>query len=92
MKSDIRLGKIAGIPIGMSWSLLLIAGLLTWMLATSALPLQAPGFGTGAYIAAALIGAALFFGSILLHEVGHALVAKHACAWFSRRSSSAQPQ
>jgi Zn-dependent protease len=75
MRATIRLGKIAGIPIGVHWSLLVIGVLLTTILAGS-LPNALPN-AHGSYWAAAILAAVLFFGSILAHELAHSLVALH---------------
>ncbi|HJT99984.1 MAG TPA: hypothetical protein VJ966_02120, partial [Actinomycetes bacterium] len=75
MTASLRFGRIAGIPVGASWSALLIAGLIAWSLAGSLLPAQVPGLAPAAYWLAGLAGAGLFLGSLLAHEVGHALVA-----------------
>jgi Zn-dependent protease len=76
--ASLRFGRIAGIPVGASWSALLIALLIAWSLAGRLLPAQAPGLVPGAYWLAGLAGAGLFLGSLLAHEVGHALVARRA--------------
>ena len=71
-----RLGRIRGIDIGFNWSLLVIAALITWSLAAAVFPNQNPGLADGTYLAMALVAAVLFFASILLHELGHALQAQ----------------
>jgi Zn-dependent protease len=76
MRASIRLGRFFGIPVGLSWSVLLIAGLLTLSLATSLLPGSAAGYPDSAYVVAALATALLFFGSLLAHELAHAVVAR----------------
>src|SRR5215213_11154092 len=76
--ASLRFGRIAGIPVGASWSALLIAGLIAWSLAGSLLPAQVPGLAPAAYWLAGLAGAALFLGSLLAHEIGHAVVARRA--------------
>jgi Zn-dependent protease len=78
MTASIRLGRIAGIPVGASWSVLLIAALFAWSLAGSILPGLAPGLATSAYWLAGAVATGLFLGSLLAHEVGHALVARRA--------------
>jgi Zn-dependent protease len=78
MTASLRLGRIAGIPIGASWSVLLIAGLVAWSLAGGLLPGLVPGLAPSAYWLAALVATGLFLGSLLAHEVGHALVAQRA--------------
>ena len=72
-----RLGRVAGIPIGMNWSVLLILWLISWSLAGSYFPAVLPGHQSGEYWAAGLVGALLFFASLLAHELGHAIVATH---------------
>ena len=78
MTASLRFGRIAGIPVGASWSALLIAALIAWTLAGSVLPAQVPGLAPAASWLAGLAGAGLFLGSLLAHEVGHALVARRA--------------
>jgi Zn-dependent protease len=78
MTASLRLGRIAGIPVGASWSVLLIAALFAWSLAGSILPGLAPGLTTSAYWLAGAVATGLFLGSLLAHEVGHALVARRA--------------
>ena len=78
MTASIRLGRIAGIPIGASWSVLVIALLLAWSLAASILPAQVPGLDPAVAWLAGAVGAGLFLGSLLAHELGHALVARRA--------------
>jgi Zn-dependent protease len=78
MTASLRLGRIAGIPVGASWSVLLIAALFAWSLAGSILPGLVPGLVPSTYWLAALVATGLFLGSLLAHEVGHALVARRA--------------
>ena len=49
MTASVRFGRIAGIPVGASWSALLIAALIAWSLAGSLLPAEAPGLAPAAY-------------------------------------------
>src|SRR3954451_5533739 len=76
MRATFRLGRIAGIPVGVHWSLLVVAALLTTSLAGSLLPAVLPN-ADGSYWAAAILAAGLFFASILAHELSHAVVARH---------------
>jgi Zn-dependent protease len=71
MRTGLRLGKVLGIPIEIHWSLLAVATLLTANLAVRVLPHT----DLRSRLVAALVGVTLFFGSILAHELGHALVA-----------------
>lgn len=76
MGDSITLGRFFGIPIGINWSWLIVFGLITWTLADSVFPDQNPGLSSGSYWTMAVVAAALFFVSILLHELGHALQAQ----------------
>jgi Zn-dependent protease len=78
MTASLRLGRIAGIPVGASWNVLLIAALFAWSLAGSILPGLVPGLAPSTYWLAAVVATGLFLGSLLAHEVGHALVARRA--------------
>jgi len=72
----VTLGRVAGVEIGLNWSWLVIFGLITWSLGATVFPDANPGLSDAAYIAMALVAALLFFGSLVLHELGHAVVAK----------------
>ncbi len=76
MESNIRLFRFRGIEVGANWSLLVIAWLITWGLAGTVLPQSVPGRPAVAYWATGLIAAAIFFASLVAHEMGHALVAR----------------
>ena len=76
MNPTFQLGRIAGIRIGVNWSWLIVFALIVWSLAVAVFPSQNPGFSDGEYVAIAVVAALLFFASLLLHELGHALRAK----------------
>ena len=76
MEQDIRLGRIAGVPVGMNWSILLVFWLLTWELAGLVLPGEHPHQATAIYWAVGIVTTVLFFVSLLAHEVSHAVVAR----------------
>ena len=76
MEESIRLGRIAGVSIGLNWSVLLVAWLLSWSLASHRLPTSYPGYSTGAFWVAGVGTALVFFMSLIAHEMGHALVAR----------------
>jgi Zn-dependent protease/CBS domain-containing protein len=76
MTSTIRFGRIAGIEIGAHWTWLLVVGLVVWSLAAGVFPDTNPGLEPATYLAMALVAAALFFASLLAHELGHALAAR----------------
>ncbi len=76
MTTTLNLGRIAGIRIGMNWSLLVVVALIAWSLATGFLPGEVPGLAAGWYWAAALVTAVVYLGSLLAHELAHSLVAQ----------------
>ena len=76
MNSTITLGRIAGIRIGINWSWLIVFVLITWSLKSSVFPQTNPGLSNTAYLVMAVVAALLFFGSLLLHELGHAIQAR----------------
>jgi Zn-dependent protease/CBS domain-containing protein len=75
MNENVSLGRIAGIHVGFNWSLLVVAALIAWSLATSLLPSAAPGQTSAAYWAAGVISAFVFLASLLAHELAHSIVA-----------------
>src|SRR4051812_11714621 len=73
--SSLALGRVFGIRIGVNASWFLILFLFIFWLSqsfTEILGNQTTGYG------AALGAAVLFFGSIVLHELGHALAARRS--------------
>jgi Zn-dependent protease len=76
MGETISLGRIAGIKIGINWSWLVVFALITWSLAEGVFPNQNPGLSHATYLAMAIVASGLFFVSLLLHELGHALQAR----------------
>jgi Zn-dependent protease len=77
MDANVHLGKIAGIRVGVHWSLLLIFWLVAWSLAGGQLPHAAPGHALGAYGIAALCAGVIFYACLLAHELAHSVVARH---------------
>ena len=76
MRNSLTLGRVAGIEIGIHFSWLLIAGLVTWSLARGHFPSRYPGWDQTAYWVAGGAAAAAFFGSVLVHELAHSFVAR----------------
>ena len=76
MSSTFRLGRVAGVDIGAHWSWLLVVALIVWSLADGVFPETNPGLSDGTYLAMAVGAVVLFFASIVLHELGHAIQAQ----------------
>jgi Zn-dependent protease/CBS domain-containing protein len=72
----VRIGRIFGIQIAFDYSWIFIVVLLTWSL-TSGFMRWHPGWSFATDLATAFVASLLFFGSVLLHELAHSLVAKH---------------
>lgn len=75
-KNHIRLGSIAGIPIQIDLSWLLIFFVVMWSLAGNYFPSRYPNWSQELAWGMGALASVLFFGSVLLHELGHALVAR----------------
>lgn len=76
MNDSVRLGRIAGVRVGLHWSLLLMVVVVAWGLAENRLPIEAPGHSTAAYAVTGCLTAVGLLIGVLLHELGHALVAR----------------
>ncbi len=75
MKSSIKLGKIAGIRVGLHYSWFIIAALIAFSL-EGQFHQTNPSWGTTRIWIMALVTAVLFFVTLLLHELSHSLVAQ----------------
>ena len=71
----IQIARVIGIPIYLHFSWLIIFGLIVWTLSTGYFPAQYPDLPASSYWAKGLVASLLFFVSIVLHELGHAVVA-----------------
>jgi Zn-dependent protease len=76
MNSEFRIMRIGGIDIKVGWTLLIIGTFISLSLATGYFPTLLPGWGSPAYLTAALLSFIGLYASMLLHELAHAFVAK----------------
>ena len=76
MNPSLSLGRIAGVRISINWSWLIVFALIAWTLADAVFPSQSPHLSKATYLAMAVVAAFVFFGSLLLHELGHAVEAR----------------
>jgi len=75
LRGSIPIGKAFGISLRLHYSWFFIFALITWALAANYFPATHPTWGLAMKIGAGLITSFLFFGSVLLHELMHSLVA-----------------
>jgi len=75
MNSNVKLGRISGIEIGLHYSWFIIAALIVFSLGEHFRQVN-PNSGAGEIWIAALFTAVLFFVTLLLHELAHSLVAQ----------------
>jgi Zn-dependent protease len=75
-RGSLVLGAIRGIPIRIHFTWLIIFGLLSWSLASGYFPQHYPDLPITAYWIKAIIAALFLFGSVLVHELMHALTAQ----------------
>jgi Zn-dependent protease/CBS domain-containing protein len=75
MHPHVRIGRISGIEVGVHYSWILIATLITLSLGAHFAEVN-PEWTIGVIWSAAVVTGLLFFASIVVHEMGHALVAR----------------
>ncbi len=71
-----RVFTIRGIPIEINYSWFLIVALVAWSLAAQHFPAEVPGLTPLTYWGLGIISALALFASVLLHELGHSVVAQ----------------
>jgi len=74
-RNQVPIGKIFGIQIGLDYSWFVVFALLTWLLATSYYPDEFKDWSPALYWSMGAATAILLFASVLLHELGHSVVA-----------------
>jgi Zn-dependent protease len=70
-----KLGRVSGIEVGLHYSWFIIAGLIVFSLGQHFRQIH-PGWSATEIWIAAFLTAALFFVTLLLHELAHSLVAQ----------------
>jgi Zn-dependent protease len=73
---SLRVASVAGIEIRLHWTWALAAAFITASLAGAVFPSEVAGLTAGVYLAMGLVTSLLFFVSLVLHELGHALEAR----------------
>ncbi|MCI0441078.1 MAG: site-2 protease family protein [Chloroflexi bacterium] len=75
MSGTFRLIRLFGIDIQIHFSWVLIFLLVAWTIASNFLPDQYPELSRGTRWVIGIVGSALLFASVLVHELAHSLVA-----------------
>ena len=76
MQGSFKVGTIGGIAIRVHYTWIFAVLLIAWSLALGYFPSSSQGRGAGTDWLLAIIAALLLFGSVLVHELGHSLVAR----------------
>lgn len=76
MDETVRMGTVAGVRVGLHWSVLGIVALVSVGLAGYHLPQAYPGHSQLGYVLGGVVAAVLLVASLLAHEVAHAVVAR----------------
>ncbi len=75
MQGSLKLGTLAGIDVRVHYTWFFAFILIAWSLALGYFPTANAGLGAGTYWVLGVVSALLLFGSVLVHELGHSLVA-----------------
>jgi len=70
------MGRVLGIPLELDYSWFLVFALLTWALAVGHYPAEFKGWPASLYWIMGAVTAVMLFVSVLLHELGHSVVAR----------------
>jgi len=76
MIAGIRIARLFGFEIRLDLSWFVVFLLVFWTFAQGVFPSRVPGYSSAVYTTMALVGAILFFGSVLMHELAHSAVAR----------------
>ena len=75
MSGTFSVGRILGVDIRVHFSWVFIFALIAWSLATIWLPSRYDGWSGGQYWAVGIVGSAMLFVCVLIHELSHSLEA-----------------
>ncbi|MGA2410105.1 MAG: site-2 protease family protein [Candidatus Binataceae bacterium] len=77
VRGEFNLFRVAGVQIAIDFSWLIIFVLVLWSLSAGYFPALHPGYPASEYWLAGAVGTFLFFSSIVIHELSHAVVGNH---------------
>lgn len=72
----LMIARVGGVAVRVRWGALVLFAVIAWLLADRMLPAAAPSLAVGWRWAAALGGAVLFDAGLVVHELGHAVLAR----------------
>lgn len=75
MRASLRIGRLFGVPVHIQWSVLVVAGLIAWVTSNSLI--TRAGVESSTAVSLGLSFVAGYLASVLLHEIGHMIAAKH---------------
>jgi len=76
LKRTLILFQLLGFKVGIDWTWPFLALLIVWSLAMGIFPHEYPDLAKGTYWVMGISGALGLFGSLILHELSHSLVAR----------------
>jgi Zn-dependent protease len=77
VRGEFNLFRVAGVQIAIDFSWLIIFVLVLWGLSSGYFPALHPGYPTSEYWLVGVAGTILFFSSIVIHELSHAMVGNY---------------
>ncbi len=77
LEPSLTIGRLFGIRISLSANLAIVFVLVMWTLAVGYFPAQQASSSDAVLWALAILGSLCFFGSVLVHELAHSVVALH---------------
>ena len=75
MRKTLTYAHVSGIPLKVHINWFLIMGLVTWSLSSGYFPFRYPEWHPSVYWLIGSTASLLFFASVLVHELGHAMIA-----------------
>jgi Zn-dependent protease/predicted transcriptional regulator len=72
---SVTIGKVKEIKIKIHYTFIIIFVLVTWSLSAHLIPMSLPGLSFVIYLSIGVIGAAVLFSSVILHELAHSIMA-----------------
>lgn len=73
---SIKVGSLLGIPLRVNPSWLIIFASVTYFLIAAQFPARFPWWSPLTYVIAGVVTSLLFFGSVIVHELAHSMVAR----------------